>query len=145
MIVRWKTLPAGARIALDLDAEPEVKGGGRYPNIKKPTIDNVVFDSEREMQRYLELKLIARAGVIRDLELQPRFPIIIGGIQVRIRSKRYHKNGRQVVYIADFRYFDRVKNIEVIEDVKMQSGHRTEGYILKRAMVEAMGIEITEV
>ena len=123
----------------------KLHAGGRYPNVAKPVIDGITFDSKHEMQRYLELKLLERAGVIRDLELQPRYPIEIGGVQVRIRSGRYHKTGRQVVYVADFRYFDAVKNYEVIEDVKMQSGHRPRDYILKRAMVEAMGIEITEV
>ena len=132
-----------ARWRLGLDGKPI--RSNRYPNINKATVDGITFDSPREMQRYLELKLLERAGVIRDLELQPRYPIEIGGVQVRIRSGRYHNSGRQVVYVADFRYFDAVKNCEVIEDVKMQSGHRPETYKLKRAMVEAMGIEITEV
>ncbi len=120
-------------------------GSGRYGNVTKPEVDGIKFDSKREMQRYLELKLLERAGEIRDLELQPRFPIEIGGIQVRIRSGRYSKNGRQVVYVADFRYFDVRLNQEIIEDVKMQSGHRPRDYVLKRAMVDAMGIDITEV
>ena len=131
MTVRWTKLP-GAK-------------AGRYGNVTKPTVDGVKFDSAREMQRYLELKLMQKAGVIKDLELQPRFPIVIGGVKVMALSRRYSRNGRQVVYIADFKYYDIERELEVIEDVKMQSGHRPREYILKRAMVLAMGIEITEI
>ncbi len=130
-MVRWDHLPG---------AKP-----GRYGNVKKPTVDGIKFDSKREMQRYLELKLLERAGRIKNLVLQPRFAIEIGGVQVRILSKKYNKTGRQVVYIADFKYHDLDIDREIIEDVKMQSGHRPRDYILKRAMVHAMGIHITEV
>lgn len=128
-MVRWKQLP----------------GQGRYGNVSKPTVDGITFDSKHEMQRYLDLKLMEKAGVIRDLELQPRFPITIGGVEVRILSKRYSKKGRHLTYVADFRYYDIENDREVIEDVKMLSGHRPEGYIIKRALVAAMGIEVTEV
>ena len=39
------------------------------------TRDGIVFSSKREMQRYAELKLLQKAGEIRELELQPEFPL----------------------------------------------------------------------
>ncbi len=133
-MTRWRLGEDGKPIA-----------GGRYPNVDRRIVDNIKFDSGHEMQRYLDLKLFERAGVIRDLELQPRFPITIAGVQIRMLSKRYHQQGRHLTYVADFRYFDIENDCIVIEDVKMQSGHLTEGYRIKRALVAAMGVEITEV
>jgi hypothetical protein len=133
-MTRWRLDATGKPIASD-----------RYPNITKSTVDGITFDSGREMQRYLELKLLDRAGVILNLVLQPRFPITIGGVEIRLKSKRYHKKGRHLTYVADFRYIDAESGKVIIEDVKMQSGHLTEGYHIKRALVAAMGWEITEV
>jgi len=120
-----------------------VHGRGRYGNVTKPIIDNITFDSGREGTRYCELKLLERAGEITDLELQPKIPIEIGGVRVMMKSKRY-SNGRQLVYKADFRYYCCKERRFIIEDVKMQSGHRTELYKIKRALVQAMGLDIRE-
>ena len=130
-MVRWNNLP-GAKV-------------DRFRNIQKHTVDGHTFDSKAEMQRYLELKLLVRAGQIDNLRLQPRFPITIGGVEVRMKSKKYHKTGRHVTYVADFDYNDLENDCYVIEDVKMKSGYRTEVYKLKKAMAEAMGLVITEV
>ena len=125
------------------------RGRGRYGNVRKPVIDGHRFDSKYESERYLELKLLEKAGKIRDLELQPRFPIEIFGVKIMMRSQRY-PNGRQLTYVADFRYKDQelregLRNLTVIEDVKMQSGHSQPEYKIKRALMEAMGYQITEV
>jgi len=125
---------------------------GRYgANKRCQHPDGTKFDSKREMERYCELLLMWRAGAISDLKVHPRYPIIIGGIPIRIQSKRYNKDGRQMVYVADFSYIEhstykgqRVQR-PVIEDVKMQSGHRTEVYKIKRALMYAVGLTITEV
>lgn len=122
-----------------------MRGRGRYGNVKKPMFRGRRFDSQRELNRYLELRMLRAAGVIRDLELQPSYPIEIAGIKIMLKSKRYHIHGRQMVYIADFRYFDIEMEDVVIEDVKMQSGHRDRVYCIKRALMEAMGYRIHEV
>ncbi len=114
-------------------------GRRRYSNTKKVEIDGHKFDSKRESERYLDLRLLERAGEIRDLELQPVFKIEIGGIPVR-----YVGSNRQMTYRADFRYYDVLRGCEVIEDVKMQSGFKTEVYKIKRALMRAMGHTITE-
>lgn len=118
--------------------------GDRYGISKVHSIDGIKFDSQRELNRYLELKLLERAGVITDLELQPRIPIVIGGIPVLMKSKRY-PNGRALTYVGDFRYLDLELKLTILEDVKMQSGHLPDVYKVKRALVQAMGLEITEV
>jgi len=116
----------------------------RYGNIKRHQHpDGTVLDSKREYVRYCELLLLQRAGEIASLTVHPRFPIEVGGIPIMIKSKRYHK-GRQLTYVADFTYRDTRDDCFVIEDVKMQSGHRTEVYKIKRALMDAMGQPVTE-
>ncbi len=95
-------------------------------------VDGIWFDSKREAARYLELRMAARQGQIRDLVLQPEYPLACGGNPVLIRSKHY-PNGRKAKYIADFRYMNHLGKT-IVEDVK---GMDTPLSRLKRAMVEA--------
>lgn len=96
---------------------------------RKILIDNILFDSKREANRYLVLKSMQQAGEIQDLILQPSFDLKVdGGIVV----------GK---YFADFKY--RVGMKVVIEDAK---GVRTDVYRLKKKIVEAVyKIKIIEV
>lgn len=90
-------------------------------------IDGITFHSKAEAARYGELKLLALAGEICGLTLQPKYPI-----------------GDPVVahYIADFQYY-RKDGEFIVEDVK---GVRTPVYRLKKKLVEAQhGIRILEV
>ncbi len=126
-----------------------VAGKGRYGNVKKPTHDGIRFDSKREMLRYMDLKLLEKAGEISELKAHPRYPLFGMNGKLLMKSERY-PNGRQMVYIADFSYLehsmaglDPVQRI-VVEDVKMQSGHRTEVYKIKRSIMACMGITIRE-
>ena len=68
----------------------------KYRN-KKIVIDNIKFDSQLEANRYVELKLLQRAGKIKNLELQPRFLIQEG-------FKKNGKTFRKIEYVADFMY-----------------------------------------
>ena len=43
---------------------------------KKVSIDGNSFDSKREAERYTELKLLLRAGKIKNLERQKEFVLI---------------------------------------------------------------------
>tara|TARA_Y100000310_G_scaffold150480_1_gene149909 strand:- start:438 stop:788 length:351 start_codon:yes stop_codon:yes gene_type:complete len=109
-------------------------------NAKKTAVDGIAFDSKREAKRYVELKLLEKAGEIFGLTLQPTFRFRISGNAVLIRSKGY-PSGRQASYRADFRYVR--DGQDVIEDVK---GVRTPLYKLKKAMVEAQyGVRVEEV
>lgn len=86
---------------------------------RKTVVDNITFASAKEARRYGELKLLERAGQIRNLELQPVFPLLVNGAQV-------------AKYIGDFAYFE--KDARVVEDTK---GFRTPVYRLKRKMLLA--------
>ena len=108
----------------------------KYRN-KKVKVDGNTFDSQREARRYKELKLMERAGVIKDLELQPKFELI-----PTIRTDR--ETLYKVSYYADFRYTDTKTGGVVVEDVK---GYKTKTYILKKKMLlhKYQGIDFREV
>lgn len=98
---------------------------------KAVEVDGIRFASKMEAKRYGQLKLLAAGGVIENLVLQPKFPIVIDGTKV-------------CEYRADFSYFENGKR--VVEDVKTP-GTRTRLYILKSKLVHALypGVRITEV
>ena len=125
--------------AADVGLKPSRKS--RYGKPKKKIIgpDGRKYDSKREMLRGQDLLMLERAGRIRGLEFQFRFKITIGGVKV------LYPSGRHMAYVADFVYFDVDKREKIIEDVKMQSGFLTETYPIKRALMLAMGLTITEV
>lgn len=102
---------------------------------RKVTLDGINFDSQREANRYAELKMMERAGIISHLRLQPEYAII------EAHKRDDGTTERGAFYIADFAYFKGEK--EVVEDAK---GYRTPEYILKRKlMLEKYGITIHEV
>lgn len=103
---------------------------------KKTVIDGQVFDSKKEANRYQELLLLEKAGMIKNLSRQVKF--------VLIPSQR-DENGklieRECSYKADFMYEEGIKT--VVEDVK---GYRTKEYIIKRKLLlYQYGIRIREV
>lgn len=85
------------------------------------------YDSKKESKRAGELKLLEKAGEIRELkeqvsfELQPRFQTKKGNII------------RPITYIADFKYFDCEKDCWVVEDVK---GFKTDHYRIKAKLFQ---------
>ena len=106
----------------------------KYGN-RKVIRDGIEFDSIKECQRYCELKLMQRAGVISDLQLQVPFELIPAQ---RIDGKVVE---RAVTYVADFVY--KQNGQTVVEDTK---GYRTSEYIMKRKMMLFFhGIRIMEV
>ena len=107
-----------------------MRNGHKF-NAVKTVIDGITFASKAEARRYAELKLMEKAGEIRELELQPRFPLLVDGVNV-------------ATYVADFRYWRRgMCTIPIIEDVK---GVKTPVFRLKAKMFTAQyGIEITEI
>ena len=95
----------------------------------KCVVDGIKFDSKKEASRYMELKIMEQAGVIRNLRLQVPY--------VLINKSKY---GREIKYVADFVYYE--NSDIVIEDCK---GFRTPVYRLKKRMIaEKYDIEIKE-
>jgi hypothetical protein len=108
----------------------------KYGN-NKVIVDGIKFDSKLEARRYIELKLLEKAKIIKDLNLQVPFELI----------PSYKKNGKTIraaKYIADFVYYDNEKEKQIIEDTK---GFKTEEYKLKKKLFEYKyrDLEITEI
>ena len=96
----------------------------KYGN-QKTICDGHVFDSKAEMQRYTELKLLARAGAIMNLKLQPRY----------VLQKAFYRPNkdyiREIAYVADFEYTDRKSGRTIVEDVK---GFATKDFNIKKKL-----------
>lgn len=118
-----KDLPAHLRKQLGISG-----GRSKYGNVKT-TVGGITFHSKAEGKRYGELLLMEKAGQARAIELQPEYPCVVNGKKV-------------CVYKADFAY--ERDGLVVVEDVK---GVRTEGFVLKKKLVEALypGVKIREV
>lgn len=99
----------------------------KYRNVKQKTPDGT-FDSNREFDRWAQLRILERAGLISALKRQVPYPIEINGVKV-------------CTYVADFVYIELGQKI--VEDAK---GMRTSTYILKRKLMQAVhNITIKEV
>lgn len=99
---------------------------------KKTVVDGITFASKAEAIRYAELKLLQRAGLILDLKLQPKFPLVVSGKLV-------------ATYIADFSFTDVTTKLSVVEDVKSPAT-RTDAYRIKVKLLFALhGVEVTEI
>ncbi len=92
---------------------------------RKVTIDGITFDSGAEARRYGELKLLEKAGEIRDLQVHVIFRLIDG-------FDRHGEHIRPTTYEADFVYHMTVDpETLVVEDVK---GVHTAVYQIKRKL-----------
>lgn len=112
-----------------------------YPSKKskyhaqKTVLDGIKFDSKKEANRYAELKLMERAGLIKGLQRQVRFELIPS---FDVDGKHY----RPTSYVADFVYTDTKSGKQVVEDCK---GFRTDIYRLKAKMfTHKFGVSILE-
>lgn len=112
-----------------------------YPSKKskyhaqKTVLDGIKFDSKKEANRYAELKLMERAGLIKGLQRQVRFELIP---PFDVDGKHY----RPTTYVADFVYTDVKSGKQVVEDCK---GFRTDIYRLKAKMfAHKFGVSILE-
>lgn len=99
----------------------------KYHNVRV-VVDGISFASKKEAARYKELQLMEKAGMIWDLRLQPRYPLVVFGTRVG-------------TYVGDFLYSG--AKGAILEDVK---GIKTPVYRIKKKLVLALyGIEIMEV
>ena len=100
---------------------------GKY-HAKKTVVDGIKFASKKESERYIQLKLLQTAGIIKSFSCQPEFVLQEG---YRRKDK---KKIRAIKYIADFQveYFD---GHTEIEDVK---GILTQVFRIKQKMLEKL-------
>jgi len=99
-------------------------GYGKYgvAPVADRTFDGHIFASKKEMHRYQELKLLQKAGKIRDLKLQPKF--------ILLPPLKGHK---AITYTPDFIYYDVDVNKLIVEEVK---GFATREYKIKAHLFE---------
>lgn len=104
----------------------------KYKN-KKVIYNGIKFDSQKERNYYVKLKLLEEKGIISNLKLQVKF-------ELQPSFKFNGKTIRSINYIADFTYIQ--DNKLHIVDTK---GVRTEVYKIKKKMMQYKGYEIEEV
>jgi len=94
----------------------------------KTVVDGITFASKKEAKRYTELRLLEKAGLITDLQLQPAFELHVNG----------HKVGR---YTPDFQYIELKKanysapSKVIVEDSK---GYVVRDYPLRKRLFCAL-------
>lgn len=109
-----------------------MKRASKFGNIKT-VVDGIEFSSKKEARRYGELQLLAKAGEIDGLSLQPKFPLKVNGSLV-------------CSYIGDFQYWDRKTASDVVEDVKSEATRKNRAYRIKVKLLKALhGISVVEV
>lgn len=121
----------------------------KYRN-KKVTVDGQTFDSKKEANRYFNLKLLEKGGVIKNLQTQVKYVLIpaqyegTGEYYTKGKHKGEEKKRlveHEISYVADFVYEQDGETI--VEDTK---GFRTDIYIAKRKMMLYFhGIKVKEI
>lgn len=124
------------------------KATGKYHN-HKVEMDGYTFDSTKERNRYAELKLMQKAGMIYGLELQKKFTLIPTQREPDTVGKRGGKHRgkvieRETIYIADFTYYTKDGEL-VVEDVKSPATKTPQYRIKKKLLLYVYGIRIREV
>lgn len=111
----------------------------KYHN-RKITRDGETFDSVREYNRWCELKLMERAGEVKDLKRQVKF-VLVPAQREKVwndQKKRYEDGKvieREVSYVADFVYTNRL-GFMVVEDTKgYRKGTAYDVFVIKRKLM----------
>ena len=109
---------------------------GKY-NARKTTYEGIRFDSMREGTRYLDLRMLQRAGEVVELQVHPTFelrgePSVRWLVQASIDVDGPDPLPPIGKYTPDFLIIYATGEI-VVEDVK---GVRTRDYILRKKLFE---------
>lgn len=99
----------------------------KYRNTKI-IIDGIEFQSKKEGLRYKELRLLERAGLIKELKMQTSF-------ELQPSFKKNGKTIRAITYKSDFDYYTK-DGRHVLEDVKSPATAKDKTYILKKKMLQ---------
>ena len=89
------------------------------------------YDSKKEAKRADELWKLQLGGFISDLHRQVPF-ILQEAFTYFDHDKGKEVSIRAVIYVADFTYFDKERNLNVIEDTK---GFKTDVYMVKKKLL----------
>lgn len=108
----------------------------KYLN-KRKLIDGILFASQKEANRYLQLKEWQDEDIISNLRTQVKF-------ELQPKYRIGLKPVRGIFYVCDFCYYQ--NGVMIVEDVKASKFFVTDVYKLKKKMFEyRYGIEIKEV
>ncbi len=120
------------------DVPDEKKRKSKYGNIVVET-DDMKFDSKKEERHYRKLKVMERAGLIKDLQHH-----VVFELAPSVKYSIAPKAKPAIRYEADFVYIKDGK--KVVEDVKSEQTAKNQVYILKKhLMMWRHGIEVMEV
>lgn len=119
------------------------KGSKKRKYKNKPCeVDGLKFHSMKEAECYLGLKMLEKAGTIRDLcadKKQLHFPLVVKGFLIS-------------TYTPDFRYFDVAAQKTVYADYKggYFFGHQNDGamqaYRIRKKLMKALfNIDVVEI
>lgn len=97
----------------------------KYSN-RKTVVDGYTFDSKLEADYYCQLKLLKRAGQIKDFTLQPRFTLQEAYVH-RFTKKRIQK----IEYVADF-----LVTYPTHQEIVDCKGMKTALYLMKKKIFE---------
>ena len=106
-------------------------GTGNKFGAVRVKLDGFTFASKKEAKRYGELKLLEKAGEIRNLVVHPRYKLELDGVLL-------------CTYVGDFQYQDGMGI--VWEDIKgYKNGPAYDLFRLKKNLMAAIaGIEVVE-
>lgn len=108
----------------------------KYRAKRTSSKDGIEHPSKKEARRWDQLCLLERAGEVKNLRRQ--VVIKLEGRDGPVKSE----SGRQMRLTVDFAYQDkRLGWAEVLEECK---GVKTRDYLVRKAVAQAMGVEITE-
>lgn len=123
MKLDWNSLsPDVQRRNMHLKQELAPIKESKYRN-RRVEADGYLFDSQKEANKYAELKLLKQVGEVVRLELQPAFCLQDG------YKDDVGKFVMPIIYKADFRVTYRDGKVEVIDT----KGFKTKEYKLKRS------------
>lgn len=113
------------------------RNAGKIPH-SYVKIGNEVFDSQAEADRYMELLVAQKAGIISELECHPHYDLI--PLQKVPGQRSFRPHG----YTADFCYMR--DGTLIVEDVKSERTREERDYIINRKLMYMLrGIYVHEV
>ena len=109
-----------------LNAGEKTKPKKNKYNAKQIAIDGYIFQSTKEGNRYQELKMQEHCGIVKNLELQPKF----------VLQEGFRHKGKWISpirFTPDFRY--KKDNEIIVEDVKGGKATKTEAYSIRKRLL----------
>lgn len=109
----------------------------KYHN-KKVEYNGILFDSQKERDRYIVLKKAESDGLISELELQPQFELIPKVTEtyvkhLKTKDKVCERTVQQPIYYrGDFKYIK--DGIVVIEDIKASKYMLDPKFVIKEKL-----------